>query len=77
MQQSIRSGFDRSLDQSLMVDPMKYFFFQPVLHDWYNTDMCYPVCGIVHIKDPFTVRKEILYTSLVISEEYTKCFIIF
>ena len=28
--------------------------FQPVLHDWCKKDcgMCYPVCGIVHIKDP-------------------------
>ena len=24
-----------------------YFSFQPVLHDWY-----YPVCGMVHIKEP-------------------------
>ena len=28
--------------------------FQPVLHDWCNKDrgMCYPVCGMVHIKEP-------------------------
>ena len=28
------------------------FSFQPVLHDWCNKgcDMCYPVCGMVHIK---------------------------
>ena len=33
-------------DQSFMVDP--------VLHDWCNKgrSMCYPVCGMVHIKDP-------------------------
>ena len=31
------------------VDP-----FQPVLHDWCNKGrgMCYPVCGMVHIKEP-------------------------
>ena len=31
-----------------------YFSFQPVLHDWYNKGrgMCYPVCGMVHIKEP-------------------------
>ena len=25
-----------------------------VLHDWYNTGrgMCYPVCGMMHIKEP-------------------------
>ena len=35
------------------VDPLSYFSFQPVLHDWCNKDrgMCYPVCGMVHIKD--------------------------
>ena len=28
--------------------------FQPVLHDWCNKDsgMCYPVCGMVNIKQP-------------------------
>ena len=27
---------------------------QPVLHDWWNKScgMCYPVCGMVHIKEP-------------------------
>ena len=36
------------------VDPLSYFSFQPVLHDWCNKGrgMCYPVCGMVHIKDP-------------------------
>ena len=36
------------------VDPLTYFSFQPVLHDWYNKGhgMCYPVCGMVHIKEP-------------------------
>ena len=36
------------------VDPLSYFLFQPVLHDWCNKDlgMCYPVCGMVHIKYP-------------------------
>ena len=31
-----------------------YFSFHPVLHDWFNNScgMCYPVCGIVHIKEP-------------------------
>ena len=37
-----------------MVDPLSYFSFQPALHDWCNKgrDMCYPVCGMVHIKEP-------------------------
>ena len=36
------------------VDPLSYFSFQPVLPDWYNKGrgMCYPVCGMVHIKEP-------------------------
>ena len=36
------------------VDPLSYFSFQPVLHDWCNKGrgMCYPVCGVVHIKEP-------------------------
>ena len=31
-----------------------YFTFQPVLHDWCNKGcgMCYPVFGMVHIKEP-------------------------
>ena len=37
-----------------MVNPLSYFSFQPVLHDWCNKScgMCYPVCGMVHIKEP-------------------------
>ena len=36
------------------VDPLSYFSFQPVLHDWCykGHGMCYPVCGMVHIKEP-------------------------
>ena len=36
------------------VDPLRYFSFQPVLHNWCNKGrgMCYPVCGMVHIKEP-------------------------
>ena len=36
------------------VDPMSYFSFQPVFHDWLNKGcgMCYPVCEMVHIKEP-------------------------
>ena len=31
-----------SSDQSLMVEPLSYISFQPVLHNWYNKgrDMC-------------------------------------
>ena len=36
------------------VDPMSYFLFQLMLHEWCNKGrgMCYPVCGMVHIKEP-------------------------
>ena len=34
------------------VDPLSYFSFQPVLHNWCykGCGMCYLVCGMVHIK---------------------------
>ena len=37
-----------SADQSLMVDPLSYYSFQPVLYDWLTTGhdgTCYPLCG--------------------------------
>ena len=43
---SVRSWCDGSSDRSFMVDPLSYFLFQPVFHDWCNKGrgMCYPVC---------------------------------
>ena len=40
---------DRRIDPSL-----SYCSFQPALHDWCNKGcgVCYPVCGMVHIKEP-------------------------
>ena len=51
---SVRSWCDGSSDRSVMVDPFGYFSFQPVPHNWYNKGrgMCYPVCGMMHIKEP-------------------------
>ena len=48
------SWCDGSSDRSFMVDPLNYFSFQPVLHDWCNKGhgMCYPICGMAHIKEP-------------------------
>ena len=42
------------------VDPLSYFSFQPVLHNWCNKGcgMCYPVCGMVHIKEPLLLIKK-------------------
>ena len=47
-----RSWCDGSSDRSFMVDSLGYFSFQPVSYDWCKKgcDMCYPVCGMVHIK---------------------------
>ena len=46
---SVRSWFDGSSDRSFIVDPLTYFSFQPVLHDWCNKGrgMFYPVRGMV------------------------------
>ena len=43
-----------------MMDPLSYFLFQPVLHNWYNKGigMCYPVDDMVLIKDPLLIIKE-------------------
>ena len=43
-----------------MVAPLSYFSFQPVLHDWCNKGrgMCYPVCGMMHIKEPLLLIRK-------------------
>ena len=43
-----------------MVDPFSYFSFQPLLHDWCNKGcgMCYPVCGMMHIKEPLLLIRK-------------------
>ena len=57
-----RAGRSSEVERSLMVrwvvgsilhgvDPLSYFSFHPVLHDWCNKGR-YPVCGMVHIKEP-------------------------
>ena len=48
------------------VDPLSYFSFQPVLHDWCNkgSGMCYPVYGMVHIKEPLLlIDKRVAYVA--------------
>ena len=44
---------------------LSYFSFQPVLHDWCNKGrgMCYPVCGMVHIKEPLLLIDKIAYVA--------------
>ena len=54
---SVCSWCDVSSDRSFLVNPLRYFSFQPVLHDSYNKGrgMYYPVCGMVHIKEPLLI----------------------
>ena len=60
-----RAGRSSEVERSLMVrwvvgsilhgvDPLNYFSLQPLPHGWCNKGrgMCYPVCGMVHIKEP-------------------------
>ena len=59
------------------VDPLSYFSFQPVLHDWYNKGcgMYYPVCGMMHIKEPLLlIGKSSVYGGSGLSEwSFTIC----
>ena len=43
-----------------VLNDYQYFSFQPVLHDWCNKGrgMCYPVCGMVHIKEPLLLLEK-------------------
>ena len=42
------------------LDPLSYFSFQPVLHNWCNKGrgIYYPVCGMVRIKEPLLVIRK-------------------
>ena len=46
-----------------MVDPLNYYSFPPVLHDWYNKGrgMFYLVCGMMHITEPLLLIIFILF----------------
>ena len=48
-------------DQSFMMDPLSYFSFLPVLHNWCDKchSRCYPVSGMVHIKNMASNLKRI------------------
>ena len=45
------------------VDPLSYFSFQPVLYDWCNRvrGICYPICGMVHIKESMLLTERVAY----------------
>ena len=51
------SGFPFSLSILHGVDPLSYFLFQPVLHDK-GCGMCYPVYGMVLIKESLLLIKK-------------------
>ena len=57
-----------------MVDPLSYFSFQPVHHDWFNKDrgMCYPVCGMMHIKQPLLLIGK---SSLLAAAGFLSCYL--
>ena len=52
------SDINTILRYGLFEIPLSYFSFQPVLHNWCNKGrgMCYPVCGMVHIKEALPIR---------------------
>ena len=54
MVRALANGAMGRLIDPTWMDPLSYFSFQPVLHNWCNKGcgMCYPVCGMVHIKEP-------------------------
>ena len=50
-------------DRSLVVDPLSYFSFQPVLHNWCSKGraiyyLVYPVYGKVNIKDNLLLMRK-------------------
>ena len=53
-----------------MVDPLNYFLFEPVLHDWCNKarGMYYPVCGMMHINRTLAVNRKSVAGFLSLSE---------
>ena len=48
-----------------MVDPLSFFSFHPVIHDWFNKGRgkCYPVCRIVRIKEPLLLIGRITHVA--------------
>ena len=57
-----QGAMGRRIDPS-WVEPIEVFLIPAVLHDWCNKGrgMCYPVCGMMHIKEPLVlIRKSSL-----------------
>ena len=55
---SVDSAIGNSIDSH--DGPIKLFSCQPVLHNWGSKGygMCYPVCGMVHIKEPLLLIRK-------------------
>ena len=72
---SVRSWYYKSSDRSFMVDPLSYFSFQPVPHNWCNKGcfMCYPVCGMVHIKEHVLLIRKCNYVA---AAGFLSCFLL-
>ena len=53
------------MNRSFMVNPLSYFSFQPVLYYWCNKGrgMCYPVCGMMHIKELLMLIERVAYVA--------------
>ena len=67
-----------------MMDPLSYLSFQPVLHDWCNKGrgMCYPVCGMMHIKRTLAANQKVAHVAaagfLSLSEwSFTMCLMLY
>ena len=56
------------------VDPLSYFSFQPVLHDWCNKGrgMCYPVCEMVPVTQSPNVSLSCYLSSSFVFRSLTK-----
>ena len=70
----IGSWCDGSSDWSLLVDPLSYYSFEPVHHDWSNKGcgIRYPVDGMVHIKDLLLLIKKVAY--VVVAVGFLSCY---
>ena len=57
------------------VDPLSYFSFQPVHHDWCSNGrgMCYTVCGMMHIKEPLLLIAHVVAAGFL--SHYLSCFL--
>ena len=60
-----RASAHDAMGQSFMVDPVSYFSFKPVLHNWCNKGcgICFPVFGMEHMKDTLLLFKRVAHVA--------------